>query len=344
MILLNSGITFAKLARKTEKTKTEKTKTSDDGSGSWQAGYNCPDLFIAAANGSLQSQGKGTFFAARLTVPSTTAEKTGWCFTMTGTVGPLLQKVMIRDGNTNNWCLQYRYINSKFTYTNPWGGNKYIEGRLQDDSLAIYNFRLNLPWALIGSYINDTEGNMIVSAVNTNDTNMSSTIISLKSLINNNAASYAANKPLLDASTGKGSSLVAEKKKLEDQVKTLTAALATTQASFDAAKKLADDLVNNVKTSKNKIMEFDGRMNGLSTQISTITDTLKTLSTNHGTSASNASSFKLVVDASQTQFNGQMTILKREAPQRTVEINAASAALIAKDNQAIISNLIKIYA
>jgi hypothetical protein len=331
--------------RRTEKKVKAKIKTStkaDYGSGSWEAGYSCPELQIAKGSADLKIEGAGTFLAKRLETPVTQAEKLGWCFKMTTGPGDNLKQIMIQDGSTTNWCLQFRYMSSTFSYTNP-SGYKFIEGWYTNDFGQAYRFRVNLPWAYSGWYINDDEGKKICTFLNNQATTANNNIISAKSNIKSECSKYMINKPLYDESNGKATDLTKQKADLETKLTGLNAELAKAQTGFDTAKKEADSLSSQATVLETKLKASREAADGLSSQYSQIHNMLQTTLSSSSSSSTDATKLKTEVDENLNKFNTELDILKAEAPQRPIEINGAKAANEKLDASGVTKNLSGIY-
>jgi len=324
-----------------KKVKKSKTRTKD-GSGSWDSGFDCPEIQVAKGNGELKNEGTGIFYPKRLDQPVTQAEKLGWCFKMEKAPAGNLKEIMLQDGSTNNWCLQFRYMTSSFSYTNPTG-NKYIEGWFTNDFGQAFRFRVLLPWKLIGWYIDDDEGKKICSFLNKYRTTANNAVLASKSSVKTECAKYMANKPLFDQSNGKAADLSKQSDELKAKLEVLKKSLQETQTQFDTAKKEADSFNAQAQEAQTKLKAAQEAENGQSSQLTQIKNTLQTTLSTGTANVSDTNKLKAEVDTNLSKFNSELDILTAEAPQRPVEIKAARAANEKLDSGAVTKSLSGIY-
>ena len=210
-------------------------------------------------------------------------------------------------------------MTSSCQYVNPTG-YKYIHFSVANDAGKIFQFRVNLPWAYVGWFINDEEGKRICSYINTRATKTKSDIVAAKTEIVQECATYCANKPIYDASTTKGANLAVEKQKQEANILALKNTLATIEKSFNVAQKENDELTNKKKESENKLKDMDATLMSQNSQIASIQDKLKTMGDQKISNVESSAKFKKDAEGAKVQFDKEAVVLDKEAHERTTDI------------------------
>jgi hypothetical protein len=318
-----------------------KSKTKEDwGSGSWDQGFNVPGILIAKGTGALVQEGKGTFYAPKLFTPVTNAEKLGWTFTMTGTLGANLKQVMIADGA--QYYIPYRFISSAVKYTNP-DGYKFISFSVTNDNKDSFNIKVNLPYKMLGWYITDEEGTKIINQLGARKNEHQGNIHSVKSKATTASSDYMINKPLLDAANATGSNLDAAKKDAEAKLVAILASIKETMASKATVetamaalneKRLNQENIANTNNQKAMIMNSSK---------SAINESLKSL----GGSATEQEAGRIrlegIVAVAMTDLDAALNKLKEEAVTRDTQIDAAKSAVVAQDARLFSTQLNMVY-
>ncbi len=343
LIYMHSVTSIMKVNKKVKKTKksTSKAEAStkgDYGSGSWDGGYDCPDIKVALGKGGLQTLGRGRFWAPKLQNPVTQSERLGWTFKMDSPPKGDLMRLMVKGESANYWFLPFRKISSTATYVNP-SGYKYIQIWITDDDKKNYRFRVNLPWAYLGWYINDTEGRKICNFLNTQRTQAVSEVSKLKADINTAANEYMTNFDLYQNASKSGSNIANQEKAMKDKLETLKKALDNTQVQFDNAKKSADTLQSSATASKLELDKIDSAITAAVNERAVKQETLKALQGKDSKSAEAISKLKTDVDKANNVFDSEMKILRTEAPSKENKIKAAEESNKGLDTTGVKTNL-----
>jgi len=261
---------------------------------------------------------------------------------MDGAPGTNLAKIMTKVGNTNNYYFPYRFFDQKCTYTNPWGGNKYIECWVTNDSSEVYHFKVLLPYATFTYYIDDTQGNKCASLINQRATNHRNIVSQSKANAIQSSSTYVANKPLYTTASTKGSSL-------QTQIADLNGKQTTLKAQIDAATAERDDAQSKYNTASAQALiklqtsnEIAAKISSLESEKNTIDQTLKDLGTQSTVSASTAQTIKTSVDAALNGWNSDLDALKAAAPERMTEWTNANTELLRLNTAGVNDNFNKV--
>jgi len=338
-------LTILTIAHATDVLRTEKnakrrlkskSNTKDNGDGSYQTGLRCGGgIWVAKNKDALKNEGTGTFYPLKLENPQTDAEKNGLCFAMTGQPGENLRKIMVRDGSTNNWCLPFRLISDNFTYTNPRGDFKYIEGRFtsDEDRNTTYRCQIKLPYKYFGWYINDQDSLKICDNLNAFRVKKQNTIAQIKSETSKAVSKYLTNKGLYDAATKSGTALEDAKKKAQSDLLLVEADIATTTQELK-------DKDNEISEWRNKLSALEEKRNQCLTKCSDIgnnkaiiEDNLKNIIANANDVEKTKKDFKDKADQAKEKINTEAGYLIQEAPVKDQVILSAKSEIIDKKNQ-----------
>ena len=144
-------------------------KTTDSGSGTFEAGYNCPkiemkDLSVKGAK--YQNLGGAKIYPVNILKPTTEEDKVGLVLDFsappTGPFATLLHKV-----NGNKYFLPLRRM-MQFWYHSYFLLSKFLEGWfINDNDKKKYAVKIELPYRIFGNFVSDAQGNKIVSGLNT---------------------------------------------------------------------------------------------------------------------------------------------------------------------------------
>lgn len=340
LIFLVGFASCAKFTRTEKKVKKAKVATATkDGGGSWALGFDCPEIRCALGNGSLNTDSKGTFYPTTMENPTNSNDKIGMKWKLSS-AGAIMKALTFTNGGY--YYLPYRLLSSSFTYTNPWGGNKYIQGWITSDDGKAYQCRFVLPYATFTYYINDDEGNKIVNLLGKHRTRCQDEVTSTKSAATNAASEYITNKPICDAasaSEAEYTKTIADTQKRLDEIK---AQIKTLQTQLEAAEAASVKATTDAKAKEGEINTLTNQINNQSNQIQSNETTLKELEGKTTASADEIAKLKSACDNSMNLFNSEVEILRGEAPQRKNELDAVVAANTALKSADVSSNLNKI--
>ena len=333
LICLSTATSFMK-RKKVKKSQTATETGADYGSGTWAGGYVCPELRVAEGNAEYKVEGRGTFLATRLESPVTDQEKLGWVFTMEGNLGTTLLKIFTRVGTTNQYYLPFRLISSAAKYTNPVG-YKFIEFWVTSDEKKLYRFRVNLPWAYVGWFINDEEGNKICTLINDARTKKQSTVNSAKVVATSASSEFITNKTLLNAASATGASLEKTKTELTAKVATLNAQITSTKAQKDAEEIVYNGLNSQSIAQTAKVNELSATLFSINDQIKAINETLKTLGSSTTSNAGATAALKTKVDTALASLKSDLTVLSGLAPTKAADIASIETTCLALDQTTV---------
>lgn len=323
------------------KTKKIKSKTKEDGSGSWASGYYCGGgIFTSAGSLELVNQGAGTFFAQKLFTPTTATERLGWVFEMKN--GPMaqLQKMMVHEGGASkNWYFPFRWLDNKCTYTNPIGF-KYLECWITNDAKENFRFKVNLPWKLLGWYIDDDEGNKIKERLNQLSELAHKEILQEKKLLVTDAQAIIANKQFLTAASSSGSQLEVARTNAQNQLNQIGNTINTHNIHLHTIDTEIAELNSRLATSTNTRNALVAELSSSNEKKIQIEKSLATLASDGSTNAKAKAAFSSIVEVNTNNFNAHLAALKASAPQSPAVLNAnqAQEAILVKDNEQLFSH------
>jgi hypothetical protein len=323
-----------------------KRRAKDDGSGSWDGGYECPGIVIVKADQTFNYDTKQrvTFYAGSFEAPPTSQDKIGWVFKMGSAPSGLLGQVMVQvPGSSTKWYIPYRWLSGDFTYTNPWNDYKYIEGYVSNDSKVNYRFRLLLPYLTGPRWaINDEEGKKIAGFLNVRRGTHRGIVINDKQAATSAANTYIANKSIMDSLTEENKSFTATKAKQIEEKTSLTSELARKKATFDENATKIQDLESQLKVLKADQETLNQQITSIGGQINAIEIAIDDANAKGTTAAEKAKALEPAVNQATKDIKAALSDLKTEAPNRAGEIDAAQTAILAKDKPTFSANLAKI--
>lgn len=135
--------------------------------GSWDKGYDCPELFIEA-NGIKPELPHGPVHIEGAKLMNNDGYNSiGWTIVFKNPPPPKnwINSICNPESDGKTYVIPWRYIVS-FNYHNPYLGNKLLRGEVRNDKHDTFFFKLKLPHKMIGWYINDEEGNRIITKIN----------------------------------------------------------------------------------------------------------------------------------------------------------------------------------
>ncbi len=337
MLGFNLATSLLKVTKKVKNSKTSKKTTSDYGSGSYNDGFTCPDIFARSKGSNFTSGGRVKFYPLRLENPSTPQEMIGWVLDFENGPSHNVEKIVVKISG-KKYYLPFRYIRSRAAYTNPVG-YKYIEFSVVNDSGEAFTFKVNLPWKRWGWYINDDQGNKICKFLNKRRTEHQNVVAESKVSAVSSANTNASISPILTAQKQTGANLDKEIKASEDKVKALTSFIDSSQTS---RKKLEDQYNTLTSDYKEKTAEVDVHGQALKTinsQMQALNDSLKDI-TEHGNQVDKIiANAKTKSTASLEKLKQKLEILKAKVPSKVAVANNILKAATELKNDLINTNL-----
>jgi len=323
LICINMATTLFKEKKVLKKVKKSSKTKGSYGSGTWKDGYDCPDLKIAVGDGEYKTEGRAKFFATKLESPVDVNEQLGWVFEFSSGPGNTLKKILTQVGTSNKWYIPFRWISSTPKYTNPVG-YKYIEFWVTpDEKTTSYRFRINLPWAYVGWYINDTEGNKICSLLNSERTKHQNILNEAKSSAIMNANTYITSKPLYEAAMSSGSNLEKAKKDLLSKKTTLEGIVKTLTEERNQLKAKIDELTRQVQAQQAKVNTYQTQLATFNGQVHENNETLKTIGSSTTSTESLINTIKSKIEAAVTSVKTHLESLKKLCSNRLPQISSS---------------------
>jgi len=251
---------------------------------------------------------------------------------------------MIQDGVTKNWYFSFRFLQKRWVYDNPTLDFKFLEGWLTNDLKENFHIKIHLPYAFTTYIIDDTQGNKIKDLLNAYGATHHSIVSEAKNGSTSSAAKLLVNKPLLAALNKGVADLEKAKTEAQGKLTEATNQLKGETTQLDAVDKEITDLQSQISTKNNKRSEIVVSMKAISSQIGSYNTTLSSINANGANSDKQKQLLNDEINEAVKRFNGNMTLLKVEAPPRKEEINKAQSAITAMaDKNTFVDNLKKIY-
>ena len=232
-LVLSSIILSSTIKRKSEKSKTT-TLTKDDGSGSWETGYNCPKMIITNTKTNAKvTTGEWKFEPSKIDNMADGLEVTF--------KAAVNNEVIVSNVSGGQTYIPWRYIKDQiFDYEKDFGSNKRINFFVRTDSGNEYKVEFYLPWKTVGNYITKEQCDTLMSkfkgksdtsrnAVITNKKSLTSNVAGLKALLDNQKTLINNDQQIIASAEAKMKSIDTERTGLEKQMQDL-------QAKIDAAK------------------------------------------------------------------------------------------------------------
>ncbi len=323
LICFNTASTLFKVTKKNKKAKSKAT-TQSGCSNSWNGGYQV-SIWAALKSGNLKKQLSCCTYAPRLENPTNQNEHLGWTFYNCSGNKDVAQKFITPAGN-NNYYVPYRFISGSSGYTNPSGSNKYIEMWVTNDQNEVFQFKCNLPYKLIGWYINDKEGNKMCAAINTQRTTVRNNIVETKTVALSASSQVCTNGPLLEAASSKGADISkiiakinADQAKLKEDIQKVTKDRETAQQVYDS-------LATKTAAKQTEVNTIKARINHLESQKNAFLKQVQDLKGKKTASKELISKYKDQMDAAKKAFDNDIGTLKTLAPERDDQLVNASAA------------------
>lgn len=332
------------IKNKNKKAATEKNEffKNTEGSGSWDTFYECPRINLAEKNGDYQNQGVAKIFATQITKATTNEDKLGLVFEFQQAPSPVFKKIATLI-SANKYYIPYRYFSGDFAYGNPFLNNKYLEGSLIGDDQLHYRIKIELPYKIIGEFVNDEEGRKMASAINSQAVAQKNTVRDLKSNISSQTSAYIEKKKQLDAAEKGEEELKKVLETQEKEVKALQDNMAAKRTDIENQKKEINQDKMKIADSEAKLQRLQDSLSADTVKQNQIAETIQKEKTNKTTVAEKVKSFKSEVDTVNTKLGQHFGNLRTTAPVRKPEIDNGEAAVKKSDAKAVNENLNKIH-
>lgn len=256
--------------KKELKQETSKSMTSDDGSGSWKEGFKCPKVTLTYA-GKTDTMTYQVFKAPLLASTSGDA-KLGWVWETDKVTGGF-DRVMVK-GSDGKFFFPFRIMKGDATYVNPVGDYKTITMVLINDDNVAYTLKVFLPYATIGRYINDEEGNKITSLLNSNSNKAASTVRGRKTIIQNAASQFETFSQII---AGAQQSIDQQKATLQSNITAAEVKVKEDNSTLTADNTNLANLQQKVADLQAKIQGTQSSLDNSNTQIKNFKAQLETL-------------------------------------------------------------------
>lgn len=312
-------------------------------SNTWNGGYDVT-LKCGPAGGSSRDGGNGILYATKIINPTDNCDTLGVGIKNISPTGDLKNVMTQCPNDTQRWFIPYRNIAGKATYTNPFGGNKYIEFLVRpDNSPTGFTVRINLPYKTFGWYINDDEGNQIKSAINTNCERRKTIVTEAKVATVTNSNIYITKKPLVDAVLKSGGELQKKINELKSSNEALIAKNKADVTNLDQVKNQYTGIKSQELQLKETTNNLKAQLSALSTQETSLETKVKEAQGKKTLSTDEVKTCKTKVDAQKDAWDNSISTLKSIAPQRVVDCDAATNDLLKLNLNGITASFSKIF-
>lgn len=331
VVLLSTSISVKRTS--SSSTSLIKRSSKSDGSGSWADGFECPGLLISNSKGELQNEGKATFKPVKLeaAVTSPTAKDIGWVFEFPAGKAPgdNLKKVMHPvNGKANHFYIPFRYISGTFSYTNPWFKSKYVEGVLTNDGHEQFNFKLNLPYKVVGNYIDDKEGTKIANLLNQAKSQHQTAISSAKTAAKIAVQQYLSSKSSLDHANKNGTTIEETKNKMKVQIDSLAKKVNSIQTELSTFQSEIYTLEKQLGEKKAQAASLAANLDGMKNAISSLNKNMEEMGKDSASIETLKKNLAATLKSANEDLDKQLAVVKAEAPEKKTEVEAAKTAVI----------------
>lgn len=310
-------------------TNTMRSRAQDAGSGNWDNGYVCPQVYIQEGSNGWKDQGEAKIMAPQIENPTSDVNKLGLNFAFTNK--PAANSFIVKIGtkvNDKTYYIPYRYLQGDMSYTNPVRECKNLISAFVADNKNKYSLKINLPYATFGWYIKDDQANKILKKINSRAVEASGSVISNKNVIASYAEKYLQKKALLDAASKDKAALdkqIADQKK---QAEKLKADLEAIKSQIEEAKKAVYAKQKEIQSANAQLSAANAAVTNVSTQMNNIELAVRGLATpNEEQLEKNKKAF----DAVKATCDGQYEVLKKEISSKVADFNKSKAGLEALD-------------
>jgi len=258
-----------------------KIKSQDDGSGSWENGFDCPGIQISSDNGKTWTSKERVIIRPLEIVDEKLAQDIGIKFEFSSKKpSEKLKQVLISGSDPNKFILPYRLISGKFTWSNPNFDNKYIQGSVTNDLKITYQFKLLLPYKTIGWYINDKQLNSLCESINKKKDTHTSSVQKEKANAESASGSYISNKLLLEEAEKNAGNNAALKANAEAQKVLLSTKIDLLNTNLIKTRQDIANLESQLAELKSRYDSDNSELNSLSNQMTDLDSTILSASSN----------------------------------------------------------------
>jgi ribosomal protein L9 len=316
---------------------TMRRSKTQDGSGNWNNGYNCPKVFIKEGKGNLVDQGAAKIMGPQIENPTTDANKLGLNFHFEK--APAANSFITQIGtkvSDKNYYIPYRFFQGDMDYENSNWTNKRLFGTLVADNKKTYFLDIYLPYKTVGWYINDEESNKIKNKVNSRGVEARGKVTAVKNIISPLAEKYLINNEILKAISKDKSAFdkkIAYQQKISEKLKADAEAL---KAKIETAKQALFAKQKEVQASHNALVASQLAVRAVSQQINTINLEVTGLSNpNEDQLAKSKNTMEVV----KKKLDDHYANLKKEISSKVNDFNKSKEGLEALDKSKFESGL-----
>merc|ERR1711957_457611 len=310
-------------------TNTMRSKAMSSGSGTWEAGYVCPQIYLTEKNGDQVDQGEATIMAPTLVEPNTTATKLGLNLKFKN--APAADSLIVKIGTKVSekvYYIPFRFMSSDMAFNNLVRENKTLIGSFVADNFLSYTIRINLPYATFGWYINDDDSNKMRVQINTRAIEAKGDVSSNKSVIANFSEVYLQKKALLASASKSKADLEKEIEKQKKDSEAIAVKLAALKTKIEEAKLAVQEKQNVVQTSIKALQAANAAVQHTSLEMNLID---KSVSSLKEPAAGRLATLKNDLDKYTQMTKAAYNALRKEMSTKMEDLNKSQAGLVAKD-------------
>merc|ERR1712160_103211 len=305
-------------------TNTMRSKAMDSGKGTWEAGYVCPKIFLTEGNGDSVDQGEATIMAPTLVEPNTDETKLGLNLKFKN--APAADSLIVKIGTKVSekvYYIPFRFMSSDMAFNNPVRDNKTLIGTFVADT-----FKILLPYARLGWYINDDQSNKMRVQINTRAIEAKGNVSSNKSVIANFSEVYLQKKALLASASKSKADLEKEIEKQKKDSEAIAVKLAALKTKIEEAKLAVQEKQNVVQTSIKALQAANAAVTHTSLEMNLIDKTVSSLKEPAaGRIKTLTDDLKKYTDLTEAAY----TALKKEISTKVSDLEKSQAGLLAKE-------------
>ena len=331
-ILVITSTMCASLRREETETEFEATMknlnqaTVTASGGNWENGFNCPSIMLSQGEGKEVNQGAAHIQGIKM-MEWKGQNVNGLVLNFEKPIAPNSFMSQISKKIAGNQIyIPWRFVENNYIFDNPYFNNKNISGDIKNDAGASFHMKINFPYALLTTYVEDDKGNKIRARVNQLSTYFQSRINETKEFINMKYPEYARAKK--DAEQlAKGAALI------DGKVKILTAE----QDDIKKNNGLAVRALVGMRITYNKeyvasqaanaqIAKIDNQISETNAMIKAMSDSISNLGKSKSEPQVQISAAKKEAAEGAKKADAEYNVLLKNTPGRTAEINASRAA------------------
>jgi hypothetical protein len=307
-----------------------KSKAKNDGSGSWDTGYECPGIELLD-EAQIKNSQKTWTTAERVSFKPKDMQsppenkKLGIFFTITDP-SQKLRKILV-DAGANTFYLPYRYVSSKFNFQNPFNDYKVIEGSVTNDLNQTFLFRLKLPYKTFGWFIDDKQMQTLCDLINNNREAHQTIVKNTKSVLLSSAGIFIQNQLQLDQNTRDANNLEALKTFMIAQIGPIKETIDSDNIKLSDLSILIAKLTAELNQKKSEFNDLNNKVNSLGLQHQELVQKISILEGDEKTKKTFINDITKKKDTSKTQLVGAFETLKKEVPYKTNEITQSETEI-----------------